>query len=236
MGIRRVIDGTTVESYFLIYRDVIIAEAKTGAEMERAIAPFFGKNEEVLVEVMEEFVGISRIAKNLDAVKLTRLELDEWKNIISKSGGKVRYVSESKKMEEYFLRKNVGAAFDPFKIPPTIWIRKNPSDLELFHEAMHFEDYLRRGDKNFKRGFEKKILPLGNNPQPNKRDMLISDYIKEKYVLDRILEEQQNWIDKFGYGRWSDEQIEFSKIYFKEDYELKCTNYGIDLTQILIKP
>jgi hypothetical protein len=235
ISVTREKDGKSIKTYYLIYRDVIIAEAATETQMQRAIAPFFGKNDKVLLGALEEFAAVSRIAKNLDAVKLTKLELDEWKKVISRNGGMVRHISESKKMGEFFLKECVGAAFDPFAFPPTIWIRDNPSDLELFHEAMHFEDYLRRGRVNFIRGFEKEVLPFGNKPQPNKRDLLISEYIKEKYVLDRVLEEQQNWIDKFGYGRFTEQEIGFSISYFT-NYELDCISEGINVSKIIIKP
>lgn len=61
---------------------------------------------------------------------------------------------------------------------------------------MHFEDFLRRGKRNFQRGFKKSLYPFGNTQQTPVRDQLINEYIKEKYVLDKILEEQQVWIKK----------------------------------------
>ncbi len=47
------------------------------------------------------------------------------------------------------------------RIPPTIWIRKGDvSDLEMFHECMHFEDFLRRGKKAYKRSSQRNTISL----------------------------------------------------------------------------
>lgn len=70
------------------------------------------------------------------------------------------------------------------KIPSTIWIRKGDvSDLEMFHECMHFEDFLRRGKKAYTRGHPREILSVGNLPAIPKRDELISTFIKENMCL-----------------------------------------------------
>lgn len=78
-------------------------------------------------------------------------------------------------------------------------------------------------------------LPFANKEIIPKRDELISKYIKEKYVLDKILEEQATWIKKFKKGRWSDAEIEFSEKYFKVEFEDKCIKAGIDISKITIK-
>ena len=194
-----------------------------------------------MVKAVKKELGLSddlseldHIGKRLDGIRLTKLEIGKWADEIAKLGGKVRYYTEEKKMVEHFNKRNCGAAFSPRTKPPTIWIRKEATDLELFHEAMHFEDFLRRGQTNYLRGLKEEVtLPFANKTIP-KRDQLISDYIKEKYVLDKILEEQALWIKKFGKGRWLEEDIEFSIKYFKK-YENKCIKAGIDITKITIK-
>jgi hypothetical protein len=72
VGFRRMIDGKAVDLYYLIYRDVIIAEGRTGAEIEKAIAPYFGKNDQVLVEVLEQTtrkVNIDELIPFLDNIR-----------------------------------------------------------------------------------------------------------------------------------------------------------------------
>jgi hypothetical protein len=98
--------------------------------------------------------------------------------VLRKLGAEVKYYKTSKRMTRYFEveHRNVGAAFNANDIPPTIWIRENPTDLELFHESMHFEDYLRRG-KDYLRGQKRSILPFGNRNQISKRDQLINKYV-----------------------------------------------------------
>jgi hypothetical protein len=93
---------------------------------------------------------------------------------------------------------------------------------------------LRRGQEKYLRGTEKKILPLGNRAPVPENDLLISKYIKEKYVLEKILEEQAAWIKKYGYGRFTEQEIEFSKKYFNKTVN-KCLKKGIDLTKVTVK-
>jgi len=146
---------------------------------------------------------LDNISKNLDSVRLTKLEAADWVKAINKLGGRVRYHVDNSKISAYFSKNNVGAAFDGLSIPPTIWIRKgDASDLEMFHESMYFEDYIRRGRENYLRGGAESLVPLtfGKKTIIPERDMLISKYIKEKYVLDKILEEQEAWTEKFGSG------------------------------------
>ena len=53
----------------------------------------------------------------------------------------------------------------------------------MFHECMHFEDFLRRGKKAYTRGHPREILSVGNLPAIHKRDELISTFIKENMCL-----------------------------------------------------
>ena len=186
-------------------------------------------------EIKELFDRLDNINKNVDSVRLNKLELDEWKKAIAKLGGQIRKYTDDADIKKYFDIENpdVGAAFQADKIPPTIWIRQDATDLELFHESLHFEDYLRRGN-DYLRGQKRKLLPFGNKDKIPERDQLISKYIKEKYVLDKILEEQENWIKKFGKGRFTEQEIEFSIDYFS-GYSEKITEAGIDINKILIK-
>ncbi|HLP63268.1 hypothetical protein [Flavobacterium sp.] len=195
------------------------------------------------IEDVDDFIkelrrvsNFDNIAKNLDSIRLTKLELDEWIKIIRELGGEVKYYTSSKKMMKYFKEQKCGACFDPWEVPPIVWIRKDATALEMFHESMHFEDFLRRGKANYIRGEARQILKVGKQTQIPFRDQLISTYIKEKYVLDKILEEQANWIQKYGKGRFTDQEIEFSKTYFKEDVLDRCIKNGIDINNITIKP
>lgn len=178
---------------------------------------------------------LEEVAKNINSIRLTKLELKEWIAEIRKLGGDVKFYTESKEMVKYFKSKNVGAAFEGKKIPPTIWIRKDVSDLEMFHESMHFEDFLRRGKESYLRGTKRELLPFGNKPPIPEYDLLISKYIKEKYVLEKILEEQATWMTKYGKGRFTDQEISFSKDYFNETIN-KCLEEGIDVSKIKLKP
>ena len=129
-------------------------------------------------------------------------------------------------------------------ISPIIWIRKDVTDLEMFHECMHFEDFLRRGRKNYLTGeqiieipkdrmleeFEKLLL----TKRVSEKDQLISTYIKEKYVYDKIVEEQNRWIDVYGYGRFTPQEMRQSESYLKEFEEL-CKAEGIEVDKIILK-
>ena len=182
----------------------------------------------------DDLTELDNIGKNLNAIRLSKLDLKKWIDEITKLGGKVRYFNEDKKMIKYFTENDCGAAFSARSIPPTIWIREGATDLELFHESMHFEDLLRRGKANYIKGVEEEvILPFSNKIIP-KRDQLISKYIKEKYVLNKILEEQAAWIKKFGKGRWSEADLQFNKNDFLK-YEIQCIKENIDISKITIK-
>ncbi|KUJ57798.1 hypothetical protein [Chryseobacterium aquaticum] len=147
-------------------------------------------------------------------------------------------------MVRYFKSRRVGACFDGWDIPPTIWIRNDVTDLEMFHECMHFEDYLRRGRTNYLTGeqiieipenrkfeeFEKLLLTR----KIPKKDRLISTYVKEKYVYDKILEEQDRWLDLFGKGRFSPQDMRLSKANI-DDASNACKKAGIDVNKIVIK-
>lgn len=112
----------------------------------------------------------------------------------------------------------------------------------MFHECMHFEDFLRRGKKAYTRGHPIEILSVGNLPAIPKRDELISTFIKEKYVLDKVLEEQERWLKVYGKGRWTEIEIDESKAYF-ERFILKINKFNqenagknfIDINTIIIK-
>lgn len=189
-------------------------------------------------DVIEELRKISEydnITKNLDSIRLSKLDLEDWIKAIKKSGAEVKYYTSSKKMIKYFKERKCGACFDPWEIPPIIWIRKDATALEMFHESMHLEDFLRRGKDNYIRGEARQIMKVGKQIQIPYRDQLISTYIKEKYVLDKILEEQANWIKKYGKGRFTEQEIELSKIYFN-DFADDCIKYGIDINKITLKP
>lgn len=43
------------------------------------------------------------------------------------------------------------------------------------------------------------------------RDKLISTFIKEKYVYDKVVEEQNRWLDLFGKGRFSPQDMRLSE-------------------------
>ena len=53
-------------------------------------------------------------------------------------------------------------------------------------------------------------------------------------MLDKVLEEQANWIKKYGKGRFTEKEILDSKIYFNE-YEKKLIEEGIDINNIKLK-
>lgn len=87
---------------------------------------------------------------------------------------------------------------------------------------MHFEDYLRRGRKRYLTG--EQIIEIPNNRKLEEfekllltrkipeKDRLISTYIKEKYVYDTVVEEQNKWLDVFGKGRFSPQDMRLSKV------------------------
>ena len=168
---------------------------------------------------------------------MTKLELEDWIKVIRKLGADVKHYKSSKRMTRYFEveNRNVGAAFNANDKPPTIWIRDNPTDLELFHESMHLEDFFRRGKLNYSKGQKREVLSLGNKTQVPNRDQLISKYIKEKYVLEKILKEQDDWIKQFGSGRFSEGDIQFSKDYFEDDIVKKLIEEGVDINKIVVK-
>ena len=202
------------------------------------------KNDKQLEEYLDNIIRLEEFGKNLNAVRLTELELEEWIQIIRRLGAEVKFYTESKKMVKYFKSRNVGACFDGWDIPPTIWIRKDVTDLEMFHECMHFEDYLRRGRRNYLTGEQiidipknrallehEKLLLTRRIPE---KDRLISTYVKEKYVYDKIVEEQNKWLDLYGHGRFSPQDMRLSKANI-DDAINACKAAGIDVNKITIK-
>lgn len=53
--------------------------------------------------------------------------------------------------------------------------------------------------------------------------------------MDKILEEQENWIRAYGKGRFTEGQIEFSKTYVEDEFANKLRKIGIDPETITIK-
>ncbi|WP_430411189.1 hypothetical protein [Kordia sp.] len=99
---------------------------------------------------------------------------------------------------------------------------------------MHFKDFLRRGKENYIRDATRK-LKTGEFIEVSKRDELIRSYLREKYVLERVLEEQENWLKKHGELRWTQREIDASINYFYEDYYFECIANGIDVTKLTLK-
>jgi len=236
--------GNAAKEIGLLYRGKMFFYA-TEAATRNFIDRLYKKinNEKQLEKYLDEIVRLENFGKNLNAIRLTELELQEWIQIIRRLGGDVRDYRESEEIFKRFKANNTGAAFQADRIPPTIWIRKGDvSDLEMFHECMHFEDFLRRGKKAYTRGHPREILSVGNLPAIPKRDELISTFIKEKYVLDKVLEEQERWLKVYGKGRWTEIEIEDSVNYFKyfidDIKEFNKENHGknfIDIDKITIK-
>lgn len=201
------------------------------------------KTEKQLERYLDEIIRLENFGKNLNAIRLTELELQEWIQVVRRLGGDVRDFRESKEILEIFSKNNTGAAFQADGIPPTIWIRKGDvSDLEMFYECMHFEDFLRRGKTAYTRGHPRKILSLGNLSPIPERDQLISKFIKEKYVLDKVIEEQERWVKVYGKGRWTqleiDESIDYFDRFVKKINKFNKKSAGknfIDIDKITIK-
>ena len=63
------------------------------------------------------------------------------------------------------------------------------------------------------------------------RDQLISEYLKEKYVYDKIVEEQERWLKNKNQGRFTHQEMNFSKKYIKT-FELRCKIEGIDIDEL----
>ena len=82
------------------------------------------KNDKQLEEYLDNIIRLEEFGKNLNAVRLTELELEEWIQIIRRLGRDVRDFRESEEIFKHFKAKNTGAAFQAERIPPTIWIRK----------------------------------------------------------------------------------------------------------------
>jgi len=229
----------------LLYRGKMFFYA-TEAATRNFIARLYKKinNEKQLEKYLDEINRFDKFGKNLNAIRLTELELQEWIQIVRRLGAEVKFYTESKKMVKYFKIRNVGACFDGWDIPPTIWIRKDVTDLEMFHECMHFEDYLRRGRKRYLTG--EQIIEIPNNRKLEEfekllltqkipeKDRLISTYIKEKYVYDKVVEEQNKWLDIFGKGRFSPQDMRLSKVNI-DDAINACKKAGIDINKIVIK-
>jgi len=192
------------------------------------------EKEEILYELKKSKEDFSKYQNNLNSLRLKRLALKEWKQLIESKGGKLRFFDESEEVVELQKIEKFDAMFRGTDIPPTIWIPRNTTDLVLFHESMHFEDFLRRGKENYLRGGTRK-LKNGKFIEVPERDKLIRSYLREKYVLEKILEEQENWIKKYGKGRWTEDEIEASLLYFTEDYELPCIFEGIDIKNLELK-
>ncbi|WP_123956699.1 hypothetical protein [Chryseobacterium mucoviscidosis] len=109
---------------------------------------------------------------------------------------------------------------------------------------MHFEDYLRRGRHKYLTGEQiidipknrpllehEKLLLTRRIPE---KDRLISTYIKEKYVYDKIVEEQNRWLDLYGHGRFSPQDMRLIKANI-DDAINACKEAGIDINKITIK-
>lgn len=163
------------------------------------------KTEKQLERYLDEIIRLENFGKNLNAIRLTELELQEWIQVVRRLGGDV-------------------------------------SDLEMFHECMHFEDFLRRGKTAYTRGHPRKILSLANLSPIPERDQLISKFIKEKYVLDKVIEEQERWVKVYGKGRWTqleiDESIDYFDRFVKKINKFNKKSAGknfIDIDKITIK-
>jgi hypothetical protein len=233
--LRKLFTGATVPTQNIPKQleDVIVIGK---SKKQRAYEARKAEKEKSRTDRLERKWGtLDNVNKNLDGIRLKKLELDEWKKLISKLGGKVENIEKAPKwIKNHFVNKNIGASFEANAIPPTIWIRSDITDLEIFHESMHFEDFLRRGKKNYNKGSIEYHIPVIWRKKIPKRDTLIAKYIKEKYVLEKILEEQEKWIKKTGKGRFSTNDIQFSKDYFKR-FENRCIKNGIDISKLTIK-
>lgn len=110
----------------------------------------------------------------------------------------------------------------------------------MLHKCMHFEDFLRRGRKRYLTG--EQIIEIPNNRKLEEfekllltrkipeKDRLISTYIKEKYVYDKVVEEQNKWLDVFGKGRFSPQDMRLSKVNI-DDAINACKKAGIDINK-----
>jgi hypothetical protein len=234
----RLEDVTGTPSYMAVYKGEVLTPAGSAKEWRETMKKALNKSGEKLKQELEE-IRIDAVTKNFSGMKLTQLQFDEWADFIRRRGANVRFTDESAAIIEYFRVNNTGAGFQAETIPPTIWvIRGDVTDLKMFHESMHFEDYLRRGRENYLRGEARRnveVEGLAARAQISKRDQLISTYIKEKFVYDRILEEQIKWQKKFGYGRFTTDEISFSATYMR-GFEQDCIDAGIDISKIKIKP
>jgi len=191
----------------------------------------------VLQELNNISADYAKFTKNIDYVKGRKIDvkdLDVYRSIIESKGGRLKFIDESDRIIRLKREKNFDAAFFPEDIPPTIWIPRDATDLLIFHETMHFEDFLRRGKENYLRGASRK-LKTGEFIEVSTRDELIRSYLREKYVLERVLETQEKWLKKYGKPRWTEREINASINYFYEDYYFKCIENGIDVTKLTLK-
>lgn len=234
----RMIDESGVEQYSAVYRGEVLVPNGTAQELKQSLNTVWNKTGDKLLKGLDD-LQLDLAKRNLNGIKLTKLEYKAWKIFIHNAGGRVRNIRESPIVAAYFEIKKAGAAFEGGAGTPTIWVRgEHISDLEMFHETMHFEDFLRRGRRNYIRGSDdvtNELAEHGIKMKSTKRDQLISSYIKERYVLKRILEEQASWQKEFGYGRFTKKEIRHSKRYFVNKYYRPCVDAGIDVLKIKIK-
>lgn len=245
----RLVDDAGVERYSAVYKGEVIVPNGSSKELRKSLDGAWNKTGDDLVKELDE-IRLDFVTKDMNSIRLNRLQFDKWVEIIQKSGGAVKFLdSAPSKVVEHFIENNAGAAFQADAIPPTIWVIKgNVSDLEMFHESMHFEDFLRRGKRNYNKGVERhkdevegfkksnedRLIQIGLKSQIPDRDQLISTYIKERYVYNKIIEEQLAWQKKYGHGRFSKNDMAHSSLYIIEISKL-CIDEGIDLSKITIK-
>lgn len=117
VGFRRVIDGKPIDLYYLIYRDVIIVETKTSAEIERAIAPFFDHNGQILLEILEGVADTNQKikvrVKNIEDLGKTApngipMKLILIDNLGNKIGHVIRSLTKGKiEYKLFYMRKKI---------------------------------------------------------------------------------------------------------------------------------
>jgi hypothetical protein len=164
ISVTREKDGKSIETYYLIYRDVIIAEAATETQIQRAIAPFFGKNGVVLLNKLDRFSPVVKISDS-SLLKLLNMA-DTAITFVKKQRPKACAVLEGngKAIFNYSNKESLPPGVYPSDLHPLViewlnitWLKESVL-LPLHHgkcaEVMNISEWLKIIDPKLKMAIE----------------------------------------------------------------------------------
>lgn len=215
--------GSTIETYYLSYRNAII-KSGTLKNIKDEIRAIFKSGKDDLVRYLDELAdGIASIRRGrylgqvLEAADLAKIEsfLKKYKVElqIGKGSGEFTVPGYFNKNGTPVMMKAKNAAM--FITDGTNWkmiLRKNATAYEFFHEFMHFQHARQLGKKNY--------LNIGSNFGEKIA-------LRERFVYDKMVE----------YNRYlSRSELKHARNYMNETYEWALNRHSVDIPPGSFKP